>query len=95
MQCSKCEMQHEKARQLASSWPRYYFRLIDDGMFIWEGDQDGLQQFMQLLSSLLPNIKLKLVTSDSCLQYLDVWVSKDMSASGSMVPDTPSLWRIL
>jgi hypothetical protein len=74
------------ARQLASSWPQYYFRLIDDGAFIWEGDKDSLQQFIQLLNTLLPNIKLKFATSDTCLQYLDVWIRKDMSGAASTVP---------
>jgi hypothetical protein len=37
-----------RAQQLSLYWPRKYFRLIDDGMFIWEAGFDALQQFIQL-----------------------------------------------
>jgi hypothetical protein len=45
----------------------------------------GKAQFMQLLNT-LPNIKLKFTTSDTCVQYLDVWIRKDMSGTASTVP---------
>jgi predicted dehydrogenase len=44
------------ARQLADEWPRFYFRLIDDGFFIWEHGLAALSVFQQLLGSLRPNI---------------------------------------
>jgi len=71
------------ARSRALTWPQYYFRLIDDGFFIWENDQASLGVFMQLLSTLLPNIRLKFQSSTSKLPYLDVWIEKDFSREQS------------
>lgn len=67
-------------------WPRFYFRLIDDGFFIWEHGQDTLQPFLTLLSTLLPNIQLTFQQHQHKLPYLDVWISKDMAAAGPLVP---------
>ena len=36
----------------------YYKRFIDDGFFIWEQDEASLIAFLQLLNSILPNIRL-------------------------------------
>ena len=66
--------------------PVHYFRLKDDGLFIWEGDADSLARCIRILSTIRPTIKL-VVASDSCsLSYLDVVISKGMSAPGATVP---------
>lgn len=74
------------ARQLTDEWPRFYFRLIDDGFFIWEHNLEALSVFQQLLSSLKPNIRLVFQQDITCIPYLDVYVAKDMSVPGALVP---------
>jgi len=74
------------ARQQADVWPRFYFRLIDDGFFIWEYGLPALSLFQQLLGSLRPNIRLVFQQHTQCIPYLDVYIAKDMSATGDMVP---------
>ena len=74
------------AKQRAVLWPQHYFRLIDDGFFIWEYGPRTLQAFMRLLSTLLPNIQLTFQQHDTKLCFLDLWIEKDMSYGGDSVP---------
>lgn len=48
-----------EAQRQSPLWPRFDLRLIDDGFFIWEHGQPALSAFIPLLSTLLPNIRLK------------------------------------
>ena len=69
------------------NFPQHYFRLIDDGFFVWEGPADALHAFLQRMHSLLPNINLTWSISDVRVAFLDLWVSKDMgSAVDGLVP---------
>lgn len=73
------------ARQQSASWPRFYFRLIDDGFFVWEGSQAALAAFIALLGGLLPNIRLTFQQHSRRIQYLDVWIEKGVAAADGTV----------
>jgi hypothetical protein len=61
-------------------FPRHYFRLIDDGFFIWEGPDALLHDFLHRMNTMLPNISITWHISNDKLPYLDLWVIKRMSS---------------
>jgi hypothetical protein len=73
-------------KQEFPDYPKQYFRLIDDGMFVWEGPRVRLDTFLNRMNTLLPNIKITWQISPLKVAYLDVWVAKDMSGGGPLVP---------
>lgn len=73
------------AKQQADIWPRIYKRFIDDGFFVWEHDEAGLIAFLQLLNSILPNIRLTWKYSKQSIDYMDVTVSKVTDCVGPTV----------
>ena len=73
------------AKQQHASWPRIYKRFIDDGFFIWEQDEASLIAFLQLLNSILPNIRLTWKYSQSSIDYMDITVSKRTDCTGQQV----------
>lgn len=67
-------------------WPDIYHRLIDDGFFVWCGSEHDLDTFVHLLGNTLPNIKIKVQRNKNRLAFLDLWIVKDMSVDGDLVP---------
>lgn len=65
-----------KAREQCDNWPAIYKRFIDDGFFVWEGDEASLLAFLQLLNSTLPNINLTWQYSQHSIDYMDITVTK-------------------
>ena len=76
-----------KARSITGdNWPDSYFRLIDDGFFMWQQSSSSLAAFVSLLESVIPGIRLQFKYASARIQYLDLWVVKDMSVAGDRVP---------
>jgi hypothetical protein len=74
-----------RAKQLSLYWPRIYKRFIDDGFFIWEQDESLLIAFLQMLNTLLPNIRLTYHYSPTGIGYMDLTITKCMDDAD--VPD--------
>jgi hypothetical protein len=69
------------------NFPKHYFRLIDDGFFVWEGTDDELQRFLNRMNDLLPEINITWSISSLKVAYLDLWIFKDLdSAMDGLVP---------
>jgi hypothetical protein len=64
------------AKAKCDNWPRIYKRFIDDGFFVWEGDEASLLAFLQLLNSTLPNINLTWQYSQHSIDYMDLTITK-------------------
>ncbi|CAJ0917029.1 unnamed protein product [Ranitomeya imitator] len=62
------------------SWMRY----IDDVMFVWEGNQEGLETLMRKLNNNNINVKLTFKSGRS-LEFLDIWV--ETASDGSVHTD--------
>ncbi|CAJ0955519.1 unnamed protein product [Ranitomeya imitator] len=62
------------------NWMRY----IDDVMFVWEGDEEGLETLMRKLNDNKINVKLTF-KSGRCLEFLDIWV--ETASDGSVCTD--------
>lgn len=72
-----------KAKALSTYWPAIYKRFIDDGFFIWEQDEASLLQFLRLLNTLAPSLKLSWVISKESVAYMDLQVTKVVQADGA------------
>jgi hypothetical protein len=66
------------AKQMVEYWPEIYKRFIDDGFFIWERDLASLHEFLQLLNTLLPNIKLTWHIDQHSVAYMDLQITKQV-----------------
>lgn len=73
-------------RREFADFPQHYYRLIDDGFFIWEGPKDRLDAFLHRMNTLLPNISITWQVDSVKVPYLDVWVCKGAPGLGSTVP---------
>jgi hypothetical protein len=63
-------------------------RFIDDGFFILEQDEASLTAFLQMLNTLLPNIRLtyhSVICSQAGFDYMDLTINKCMDDTD--VPD--------
>jgi hypothetical protein len=87
--------------QLADVWPRFYFRLINDGFFIWEYGLAALSVFQhEMLSCRRPSIFLDVVDSKrhprdtQCIPYSDVYAAKNMYVPGDLVPIVFSTFQL-
>lgn len=76
----------EVLRREFADFPKHYFRLIDDGLFIWEGPRDRLDALLHRMNTLLPNISITWQVDSVKVPYLDVWVCKGATGSGPTVP---------
>jgi hypothetical protein len=59
-------------------WPAIYKRFIDDGFFVWEQDEASLHAFLQLLNTLLPNIKIIWHIDKHSVPYMDLLITKQV-----------------
>lgn len=64
------------AKAQSAYWPAIYKRFIDDGFFVWEQDHASLLQFLHLLNTMLPNIKLTWSISSTQVDYMDLTITK-------------------
>lgn len=65
-------------QRLGNNFPSLYKRFIDDGFVILEGSKQKLLEFVQLLNSLLPNIRITYSCSQFEVEFLDLVVYKCM-----------------
>jgi flavin-dependent dehydrogenase len=64
------------AKQLAEYRPTIYKRFIDDGFFVWEKDLASLHEFLHMLNTLLPNLKLTWHIDQHSVPYMDLQITK-------------------
>jgi peptide-methionine (R)-S-oxide reductase len=64
------------AKQLADYWPAIYKCFIDDGFFVWEKDLASLHEFLHMLNTLLPNLKLTWHIDQHSVPYMDLQITK-------------------
>jgi len=65
-------------KQQVPYWPAIYKRFIDDGFFVWEQDLPSLHAFLQLMNTLLPNIKLTWHIDQHSVPYMDLQITKQV-----------------
>jgi hypothetical protein len=63
-------------RKMGERFPKVFKRFIDDGFVIFEGSEEELRAFVQILESELPNIKITYKFSQFAVDFLDVIVYK-------------------
>ena len=53
------------------SFPKHYYRYLDDIIFLWEYSQEQLTDFINLYNSMEPNIKVEAKISTKSIEFLD------------------------
>ena len=68
-------------KQQVPYWPAIYKRFIDDGFFVWEQDLATLHAFLQLMNTLVPNIKLTWHIDQQSVPYMDLLITKHVQGA--------------
>lgn len=69
----------EVRKQLGDKFPTVFLRYIDDGFVIFEGNEQELLSFINILNSFLPNIKITHSYSQFQIEMLDLVITKSVS----------------
>lgn len=64
--------------RMGSAFPSVFKRFIDDGFVIFEGSEQEMLEFVRMLGSLLPNIKITYNYSQFEVDFLDIVIYKCM-----------------
>jgi hypothetical protein len=66
-------MEHFEQRASAAKKPAHWYRYVDDTFVVWPHGKEELQNFLQHLNSIHPNIKFTMeIEHNKSLPFLDV-----------------------
>lgn len=82
-----CHLEQEVQRRMPTPELSFFKRFIDDGLLVWTGSRDRLQEFLDCYQSIYPdNIRITSCISDTSVNLLDVVLFKgpDFELSGKL-----------
>ena len=71
----------EMARTGFRIQPEFYFRFLDDIIFVWNGSREDLMEYQTFLNGLIPDINVSLSCHSEQIDFLDTTVYKNYSPS--------------